>query len=530
MAAPDDPLRERDLASVLARRIADRPDKPWIVTPEKSYTYAEIGARSGRLAKGVSGLGTAPGETMLSMLPDGIEVVDLWCALARIGIIEVPLNNHYLGDILAYMINDALAREMVIHSQFLDRLVPIAGKLEHLRRLVVTGGGEVPAEVRERFDIVSLQDLYADTEWSGAGPRYNDVQAVMYTSGTTGPSKGAMMTHAHVYEYAYGVTEMLELCESDVYFAPIPLFHIAGKFAVVYASCIAGCTAIVQGGFHTDSYWDDIRRHGATVSFLLGAMASFLYRQPEREEDADTPLERLLMVPLIADVEAFKDRFGCLVSTTWGGTEMNCPTRSGFDLHDNKTCGRVQEDRFEVILVDEDDEEVPHGTPGEALVRAKRPWITSAGYWNHPDWTAKAWRNQWLHTGDMLVRDEAGNFAFVDRVKDAIRRRGENISSMEVEQQVTAHPSVLECAVIPVDSDDTEQEVMAVVVLKPGVDWAPEALAAFLKVRLPSFMVPRYLERAEALPKTQTGKIQKFPLREQGVTDKTWDRSETPRR
>lgn len=530
MAAPDDPLRERDLASVLARRIADRPDKPWIVTPEKSYTYAEIGARSGRLAKGISGLGTAPGETMLSMLPDGIEVVDLWCALARVGIIEVPLNNHYLGEILAYMINDALAREMVIHSQFLDRLVPIAGKLEHLQRLVVTGGGEVPAELRERFDIVSLQDLYADTEWSGAGPRYNDVQAVMYTSGTTGPSKGAMMTHAHVYEYAYGVTEMLELRESDVYFAPIPLFHIAGKFAVVYASCIAGCTAIVQGGFHTDSYWDDIRRHGATVSFLLGAMASFLYRQPESEGDADTPLERLLMVPLIADVEAFKDRFGCLVSTTWGGTEMNCPTRSGFDLHDNKTCGRVQEDRYEVILVDEDDEEVPNGTPGEALVRAKRPWITSAGYWNHPDWTAKAWRNQWLHTGDMLVRDEAGNFAFVDRVKDAIRRRGENISSMEVEQQITAHPSVLECAVIPVDSDDTEQEVMAVVVLKPGEHWAPDALAAFLKVRLPSFMVPRYLEQAEALPKTQTGKIQKFPLREQGVTDKTWDRSETPRR
>ncbi|MGR3382550.1 AMP-binding protein [Roseovarius indicus] len=530
MAAPDDPLRERDLASVLARRIADRPDKPWIVTPEKSYTYAEIGARSGRLAKGMSGLGTAPGETMLSMLPDSIEVVDLWCALARIGIIEVPLNNHYLGEILAYMINDALAREMVIHSQFLDRLVPIAGKLEHLRRLVVTGGGEVPAELRERFDIVSLQDLYADTEWSGAGPRYNDVQAVMYTSGTTGPSKGAMMTHAHVYEYAYGVTEMLELRESDVYFAPIPLFHIAGKFAVVYASCIAGCTAIVQGGFHTDSYWDDIRRHGATVSFLLGAMASFLYRQPEREEDADTPLDRLLMVPLIADVEAFKDRFGCLVSTTWGGTEMNCPTRSGFDLHDNKTCGRVQEDRFEVILVDEDDEEVPHGTPGEALVRAKRPWITSAGYWNHPDWTAKAWRNQWLHTGDMLVRDEAGNFAFVDRVKDAIRRRGENISSMEVEQQVTAHPSVLECAVIPVDSDDTEQEVMAVVVLKPGTAWAPDELAAFLKERLPSFMVPRYLEQAEALPKTQTGKIQKFPLREQGITENTWDRNASSRR
>ena len=518
-----DPLRERDLATVLARRIAHCPDATWIATPDHNYSYAEMGDRSARLAHGLSTLGPAPGETILSMLPDGIEVIDLWCALARTGQVEVPLNNHYLGDILAYMINDSLARDMVIHTDFLDRLPPIADRLDHLTRLIVTGEGDLP-EGLDRFTILPLADLYANTPFTGAGPRYNDIMAVMYTSGTTGPSKGAMMTHAHVYEYAFGVTEMLALRDTDTYFAPIPLFHIAGRFAVVYAACIAGCTAVVQGGFHTDSFWHDIRRHGATASFLLGAMASFLYRQPETPADADTPLDRLLMVPLIPEVEDFKRRFACRVSTTWGGTEMNCPTRSGFDLHDAKTCGRVAEDRYEVRLVDADDEEVPNGTPGEAVVRAKRPWIMSAGYWNHPEWTAKAWRNQWLHTGDMLVRDDAGNFAFVDRVKDAIRRRGENISSMEVEQQILAHPSVLECAVIPVASADTEQEVMAVLVLKPGAAWAPQALIDFLTPRMPAFMIPRYLDRADALPKTQTGKIQKFPLREAGVTETTWDR------
>lgn len=516
-----DPLRERDLASVLARRVRHCPDRPWIVTPDRAYSYAEIDERSGRLAAGVAALGLKQGETILSMLTDSVEVMELCCALAKLGVIEVPLNNHCRGEILAYMINESLAETMIVDAVFLDRVLDVADRLERLKTLVVRGAGEAVG-----FDVLRYADLYAARAWSGDEPRYNDVLAVMYTSGTTGPSKGAMMTHAHVYEYAYGVTEMLALRETDVYFAPLPLFHIAGRFAMVYASCVAGCTAVVPGAFSAERYWDDVERYGATVSFLLGAMANFLHRQPERADDAGNSLERMLMVPLIPEVEDFKARFRVLVSTTWGGTEMNCPTRSGFELVDNKTCGRVAEDRYEVILVDENDEEVPVGTPGEALVRAKRPWILSAGYWNHPEWTAMAWRNQWMHSGDMLVRDEAGNLAFVDRAKDAIRRRGENISSMEVEQQINAYEPVLECAVFPADSEHTEQEVMAVIVAKPGQAVEPEALIRFLEARLPYFMIPRYVEPAESLPKTPTGKIQKFDLRARGVTAATWDREQ----
>jgi carnitine-CoA ligase len=232
----------------------------------------------------------------------------------------------------------------------------------------------------------------------------------------------------------------------------------------------------------------------------------------------------VLIVPLIPEVEAFKQRFGCLVSTTWGGTEMNCPTRSGFTLANNRTCGRVDERLYEVRIVDQNDNELPAGVAGEAVVRPKIPWIVMAGYWNRPDWTVAAWRNLWLHSGDMLMKDAEGNLYFVDRTKDAIRRRGENISSMEVEQEINAHPDVLECAVIPVASAETEQEVMAVVVPKPGRRIAPEALIAFLEPRMAYFMVPRYLEFATELPKTPTGKIQKFGLRERGLTPATWDR------
>ena len=203
---------------------------------------------------------------------------------------------------------------------------------------------------------------------------------------------------------------------------------------------------------------------------------------------------------------------------------MNCPVRSGFDLVDSRSCGRLVEDLYEVRIADGEDRELPPGVAGEALVRAKEPWIISNGYWNHPEWTVAAWRNQWFHTGDMLMRDEAGNYYFVDRAKDAIRRRGENISSMEVENDINAHPDVLECAVIPIESAHTEQEVMAVVVARPGHAVDPEDLIRFLAPRMAYFMVPRYIDVVPELPKTPTGKIRKVPLRESGVTPTTWDR------
>ena len=225
-----------------------------------------------------------------------------------------------------------------------------------------------------------------------------DPAAIMYTSGTTGPSKGVIISHGHAYEYARGVVDMLEIKPSDIYYAPLPLFHIAGQWAVIYTAAIAGATAVLPDIFNVSRFWPTVRRHRATCAFLLGAMANLLQRQPAEPGDADNPVERLLMVPLIPEVEAFKARFDCRVSTTWGGTEMNCPTRSGFALANNRTCGRVDERLYEVRIVDANDNELPPGVPGEAVVRPKLPWIVMAGYWNRPDWTVQAWRNLWRRT------------------------------------------------------------------------------------------------------------------------------------
>lgn len=525
MISFSDPRGEQDFATVLAKRVERSPNKPWLLWEGGSLSYREADERSGRLAQGFADNCVAAGDTVLVMLPDTADFILTWCALSKIGAIEVPINVHYRGTILSYVINDSAARTIVIAAEYLDRLEAVADQLGTVEQLIIyDGSAESVAALDARYRVRFFQDLFVEADWQGTGPRFCDLMAVMYTSGTTGPSKGATITHAHAYEYAFGVVEMLELEDSDIYYAPLPLFHIAGQYAVVYCSCIAGATTVIPGPFSPSRFWDDVGRYDATASFLLGAMANFLYQQEPATNDTENSLQRVLMVPLIPEVEEFKRRFGCLVSSTWGGTEMNCPMRTGFALVDNKSCGRVASDRYDVRIVDENDQEVPVGVPGEALVRAKEPWIISNGYWNHPEWTVKAWCNQWFHTGDMLMCDERGNYTFVDRSKDAIRRRGENISSMEVEDEINAHPDVLECAVIPVDSAETEQEVMAVVVAKEGQRIDSEQLIRFLEPRMAYFMIPRYVEYVEALPKTPTGKIQKFSLRDKGVTSATWDR------
>ncbi len=525
----DDPMESRTVARVLASRAAACGDDMWIVAGAADdavrLTFAEMDRRSNRLARGLAGIGVAPGETVLMLLPDDPAILTAWCALAKLGAIEVPVNTHLRGGVLAHVVNNSAAATMIADAGSLGRIADVADELEHLKRIIVTGGSAA-ASLESRYDIVSLDGVFADDDsaLSEDGPAHHDIKAVMYTSGTTGPSKGVMITHCHAYEYALSVVELLELRKADVYYSPLPLFHIAGQWAGVYAALIAGCTVVIPPAFSLKEFWPDVRAHGATTTFLLGAMANFLYRQTAASDDADNPMERMLVVPLLPEIEDFKTRFDVLVSTTWGATEINVPTRSSFDLADNKTCGRVAEDRFEVRIVDEHDNEAPPGVPGEALVRSKIPWILMAGYWQNAEATVAAWRNQWVHSGDMLMRDADGNLYFVDRTKDAIRRRGENISSMEVENEINAHPDVLESAVIPVDSEHTEQEVMAVVVPKDGAEIDPTDLIRFVEPRMAYFMVPRYIDVVAALPKTQTGKIQKFELRAAGLTETTWDR------
>ena len=532
------PVRsEQTVMEVLRRSVATHGDKAFLIEDGQAITYRAIDAASNRLAHGLAARGIGAGETVLMMMANRADVIVLWLALAKLGAVEVPVNSAYRGGVLAHIVNDSRATTLVCSREFLERIGDIAGQITGLERIVVhdLGGDEaaVPETLAPRFEILPWSSLaVADDSPLEDCACYRDLMAVMYTSGTTGVSKGVMVCHAHAYEYSNCVTEVLDLRQDDIYYAPLPLFHIAGQWAVVYATMLAGGTVVLKEKFSVSEFWDDVARHRVNVSLLLGAMCNFLHRQPARPEDADNTLDKVLVVPLIPEIAAFARRFGLRVTTNYGSTEVCVPLRAGFDtpspqlfaLHDNASCGRIVCDRFEVRIVDEHDEEVPAGTVGELVVRPREPWITMLGYWNNPARTEEAWRNLWLHSGDAVRRDAEGNHYFVDRIKDAIRRRGENISSIEVENEIGAHPAVLECAVYPVPSEHTEDEVMAAVVVKPGAALDAAALLAWLAPRLSDFALPRYIDLVETLPKTQTGKIQKFPLRERGVVATTWDR------
>ena len=528
----DDP-RQRTVGRVVSSSAAAHPHKPLFLVGDEVVTYQDLDRQSNRLAHGLSAHGIRSAENVLLMLPDHVDFIALWVGLSKLGAIEVPINRDYRGDILAHVVNDSQAETLVIDATYVERLREIAPRLDHLRHVIVYPDLESDRAADGALDWHAYPPLlHENSEPVDVPVRAHDLAAILYTSGTTGPSKGVMIYHGHAYEYSNCMAQALALDENDVYFAPLPLFHIAGQWAVVYAAMIADAPVVLAERFSVSQFWSTIARYRANTTLLLDVMASYLLSRPEQSDDADNPLEKVHMSAVLPNVDTFKRRFGVKVTTDLASTEMCAPLRAGFrpgrtefyDLPDYRSCGRVVSDRFEVRLVDANDEEVPVGEVGELAVRARQPWTLMAGYWNNPQATVAAWRNLWLHTGDALYRDEAGEYYFVDRMRDVIRRRGENISSMEIENAINAHPEVAECAVFGVKTVHGDEDVMAMIAIRPERVVEPPALIDCLRASLAEFMLPRYVELVEAIPKTQTGKIQKYALRERGVGPDTWDR------
>lgn len=522
------PLSERTLVHVLRRRVADRPDQPWLIIEDRAVTYREADRLSNRLARGMLAQGIAAGDTLLTMLPDSLDLVLAWLACAKLGVTEVPVNTAYRGDILKHVIRDSRANSILIDSRFLERLQALGSDVGALRRCFASPQDGKQRTSLDALELRDLSDLHGDNERPiEREVRPGDIKAIMYTSGTTGKSKGVMVSHVHAYEYANGCASVIDIGESDIYYtAGLPLFHVAGKWGVLLGSAIKGATAVVPLRFSASNFWADIRRHQATATYLLGAMANFLQRQPRTADDRRHTLRKILMCPLLPDLDDFIDRFGVGVATAYGSTEVNAPLAMplGSKVRHHQIVGKVRSDLFEAVIIDDDDREVAAGVTGQIAVRPKVPGVTMLGYWQQPEATVEMWRNLWLHSGDAGHKDEEGNFYFTDRLRDTIRRRGENISSMEVEGIIAQHPDVLECAVYPVRSEHGEDEVMVALVLKPARMAQPQQIIAFLEPRMPRFMVPRFIDIVEALPKTPTGKVRKHLLRDAGITASSFDR------
>jgi carnitine-CoA ligase len=481
------------------------PDRTAIDFGIAAHSYRDLWSRARRAAAAFAAQGVKPGEAVLVMLDNTIEFVDAWLGLALIGAVQVPVNTEYVGEILRHQVKDSGAWLMLVDDSYVSRIEALGADRGTLRRLLVVGSPSRDWEdIFERAAELPRDSIVAATE--------HDIVAIMYTSGTTGPSKGVRVAHAHAYTYAKHAGQAMQLAEGDVYFAPLPLFHIAGQWALVYACLQVGATAIVRRRFSATDFWQVVRESGAGVSFLLGAMANFLARQAPRPDDHDNPMDRMLIVPLTDDVDDFRRRFGVRVCTCYGSTEVNVPLISDYEVTEPGIAGRPVPG-FDIRIVDEHDREVPVGGVGELVVRSSEPWILATEYHRNPEASLRLFRNMWLHTGDAFRKDARDNYFFVDRIKDYIRRRGENISSFEVEREVNAHPAVLESAAVAVRSAATEDDLKVVVVLKPGTSLEAEELRSFLRGRVPRFMLPDIVEIVAELPKTPTGKIQKHLLR-----------------
>lgn len=507
----------RDL---IDRWAEERPEKVYVVFEDgEEWNYRDLKNKVTRCALGFQKLGVKQGDTVAVWLPNSKDCLLTFYALNYIGAIFTPFNTAYRGNLLAHVIENSDADVIVAHGELAPRLSEV--DLAKLTKLVVSGPEAPSIEklVQSRFEELSEHSGELEPLDRPIDPW--DPQSIIYTSGTTGPSKGVLSSYLHMFSNA-GPESWPMVGEDDRYLIPAPMFHIGGMGAA-FVMLARGASIALLNNFSTNTFWETAKRFEATVVFLLGVMATFLLKQPERDDDRDNPVRTAFVVPLGSDSTALADRFGLNVYTIFNMTEISSPIVSQPNPTKRGTCGKIRPG-VEVRLVDENDCEVEVGSIGEMIVRTDRPWAMNSGYFRNPEATARAWRNGWFHTGDAFRKDEDGNFFFVDRVKDAIRRRGENISSFEVESEVCAFGAVREAAAIGVESEYSEDEVMVIISAVEGELIDPVELSHFLADRMPYFMVPRYVRVVDDLPKTPSNKVKKADLRKEGVTADTWDR------
>ena len=493
-----------------------------------TMTFAGLEAESTRLAQALAARGLGAGDRLLALLLNGPAILPLLLAANKVGAVFVSVNTELKGAFLEHQVKNSGPRIIAVDRELAKAFqgVDLAG----VETAVIVGDGDHPVDALAGPQRISLSELRetpgGNTELFEPSPR--DISTVIYTSGTTGPSKGVLMPHAHAFLMGYGLASHLELGEDDVYYVCMPMFHSNGLFMQTFGSLIGGSRAYVVRRFSPSRWLEDLRKSGATLTNGLGVMPEFIFRQPPTDRDREHKLRAMMAVPIAAEWgKAFEERFGVPLVQGYGMTEINLVAyTTKDDPLEPGCCGRPLAEYFDVRVLDGDDREVPAGSIGEIVVRPIYAWCFMAGYQRMPEKTVEAWQNLWFHTGDAGRFDDAGRLYFVDRIKDCIRRRGENISSFEVEQVIGSHATVAECAVIAVKVTDAggEDEVKACVVLKDGQSLEPDALLDYCQDRMPRFAVPRFVEFVGGLPKTATGKLQKEELRRAGKTAATWDR------
>ncbi|MGK5170409.1 AMP-binding protein [Geodermatophilus sp. CPCC 205761] len=492
------------------------PDAGAVVAGEP-VTWRELDARADRAAAGFRALGLRAGDPVCVLMRSSVATLAVWFGLARARLVEVPLNPASGSTLLRYLLEHSGAAVVVCDAEFEGAVRACAP--EGVRRVVVHGSGQAAGP-----DRTDLADVLAATPEPMPEVDPTAPAVVLYTSGTTGPPKGAVLSHRANVNLARHTVGLMGYTAADRLYSVFPLFHSNARYCSVMTAAEAGAGLVLDRTFSASRFWDTCRAHGITAFNYQGAMMSILHKQPPRPDDADNPVRVAFGAPCPPEVfESFEARFGVRLTEIYGSTEVSIVTDMPPSVRRVGTAGR-ESVNYTVAVVDERDDPVPPGTPGEIVVRPKKAGWMFDGYAGNAEATAASWRNLWFHTGDRGVLDADGFLTFLDRVKDTIRRRGENVSSWEVERVVSEHPSVGQVAAYGVPSELSEEDVAIAVVPADGATVDPADLVAHCRGALTSFAVPRYVRVLDALPLTPSQRVEKYKLRADGVPPGTFDR------
>jgi crotonobetaine/carnitine-CoA ligase len=531
------PRCEWTLVHAVRQQAEVQGDRPFLRFEDgQSFTFRSLDQRSDEVARSLAALGVQAGDRVLGMIGNRAENLLAMLGTNKLGAVWVPVNTGLRGVFLQHQLHNAEPRVVILEDALAANLHDVEPGPVPPSATVVVGGpslslpGCLAKGRRLTFSELDRLRSPASAAIDLVLPAVGDIAMIMYTSGTTGPSKGVLMPHGHCYLLGLGAAEATGLTADDRYLVCMPFFHANGLLMQFAACLIAGAEVVVAERFRATTWLEEVRASGATLTNGLGVIPEFIYRQPPTDGDRDHRLRLMMAVPIAEEWgKAFQERFGVSFLQGFGMTECNMVaySRPGVEPLEPGCAGYVLDEWFEVRIVDpETDEPRPQGEVGEIVVRPKVAGCFMAGYFRMPDRTVEAWRNLWFHSGDAGRFDSAGRLHYVDRLKDCIRRRGENISSFEIEQVLNAHPAVAESAVVGVKVAGAggEDEVKAYVVASPGAELDPRELLDWCSPRMPYFAVPRFVEWVSELAKTPTGKLQKVALREVGVTERTWDR------
>jgi len=526
------------LGGLLDERLAADPDSLFLDCCGTPYTAATLNEAAAKVAGALAELGVRHGSTVAVILENGPAAVLSWVAVQRLGAIFVPVNTALKGELLRHQLSDASASVVIVQQDLLSRPAEILDSIDSVEHLVVVGqvpdGPMFPAGLSVKASLHAWDDLRTASPWAGTLVRPSDLAGIVYTGGTTGPSKGCALSHSYHVSIARHIIASWNRTPEDVVWSPLPLFHFNAISNMLTGTLLTGGQAHISRRFSVSRFWPEINAAGATIASLLGSLAVMVARAEDTPlarnsgaPEANTTLRLLTGAPIPPEIDdLMRSRWGIdIFSAAYGTTEASLiswlpsgrPSKPG-------SAGIVNDEAFDVRIFDDEDNEVPVGADGEIVCRPLAPHVMFEGYWKRPEATLDVFRNLWLHTGDIGRVDSDGYLYFVGRKAEYLRRRGENISSWEMEKVFHEHQDIADVCVHAVASEVAEDDVKVTAVLRHGATLTEEQLCRWAIDRLPYFAVPRYVEFRAPLPLSETGRATKNLLKEEGVTSATWDR------